>query len=74
MADSGALFSYGGSSSELFRAFARLVDRVLRGAIPADIPVESVNAYDFVVNLKAARRFGITVPQSVLLRATRVIE
>jgi putative ABC transport system substrate-binding protein len=50
------------------------VDRVLRGAKPADIPVELPNVYDFVVNLRTARALAVTLPQSVLLRATRVIE
>jgi putative tryptophan/tyrosine transport system substrate-binding protein len=52
----------------------RLVDKVLRGANPADTPVEAIDEFDFVVNLKAARLLGITFPQSLLLRATRVIE
>jgi putative ABC transport system substrate-binding protein len=50
------------------------VDRFLRGAKPADIPVEQPNVYDLVVNLRTARAIGVTFPRSVLLRATRVIE
>jgi putative ABC transport system substrate-binding protein len=58
----------------LFRRTAELVDRILRGAYPADIPVEQPNVYDFVVNLRAARALGVGLPRSVLLRATDVIE
>jgi putative ABC transport system substrate-binding protein len=50
------------------------VDRILRGANPADIPVEQPNVYDFVVNLRTARALGVVVPRSVLLQATSVIE
>jgi putative ABC transport system substrate-binding protein len=73
-ADSGGLLSYGPNVPDLFRRTAELVDRILRGAKPAEIPVEQPNTYDFVVNLRTARALGVTVPQSVLLRATRVIE
>ena len=73
-ADAGALFSYGRSQVAASRSFVRLVDKVLRGANPADTPVEAVDEYDFVINLKVARLLGITVPESVLIRATRVIE
>jgi len=58
----------------LFRRTAELVDRILRGAKPADIPVEQPNVYDLVVNLRTARAIGVIFPRSVLLRATRVIE
>lgn len=73
-ADSGGLLSYGPNNSDLFRRTAEVVDRILRGAKPADIPVEHPNLYDFVVNLRTARALGVALPQSVLLRATRVIE
>lgn len=73
-ADTGGLLSYGPNIPDLFRRAAELVDRILRGAKPADIPVEQPNAYDFVVNLRTARALGVTLPQAVLLRATRVIE
>ncbi len=62
------------AKGDLFRRAAGLVDRILRGARPADIPVEQANVYDFVVNLRTARAIGVALPQSVLLRATRVIE
>lgn len=66
--------SYGVNTLDLFRRTAELVDRILRGAKPADIPVEQPNVYDLVVNLRTARAIGVTFPRSVLLRATRVIE
>jgi len=73
-ADAGGLMSYGVNTLDLFRRTAELVDRILRGAKPADIPVEQPNVYDLVVNLRTARAIGMTFPRSVLLRATRVIE
>jgi putative ABC transport system substrate-binding protein len=59
---------------DLFRRTAELVNRILRGANPADIPVEQPNVYDFVVNLRTARALGVVFSQSVLLQATNVIE
>lgn len=73
-ADAGGLLSYGQSFPDMYRRTAELVDRVLRGAKPEDIPVELPTVYDFVVNLRTARALGVTLPQSVLIRATRVIE
>jgi len=66
--------SYGVNNPDLFRRTAGLVDRILRGANPADIPVEQPNVYDFVVNLRTARALGVVFPRSVLLQATDVIE
>jgi putative ABC transport system substrate-binding protein len=73
-ADAGGLLSYGPNSPDLFRRTAEVVDRILRGARPADIPVELPNVYDLIVNLRTARAIGVVLPRSVLLRATRVIE
>ena len=73
-ADAGGLLSYGVNTLDLFRRTAGLVDRILRGANPADIPVEQPNVYDFVVNLRTARALGVVLPRSVLLRATSLIE
>jgi putative ABC transport system substrate-binding protein len=70
----GGLLSYGANVPDLFRRTAELVNRILRGAKPADIPVEQPNVYDFVVNLRTARALGVVLPGSVLLRATSVIE
>lgn len=72
--DSGALLSYGVNILALFKRAAALVDRILRGAKPADIPVEQINVYELVVNLRTARALGIELPRSLLLQATRVIE
>jgi putative ABC transport system substrate-binding protein len=73
-ADAGGLMSYGVNTLDLFRRTAELVNRILRGAKPADIPVEQPNVYDLVVNLRTARAIGVTFPRSVLVSATRVIE
>jgi len=72
--DRGGLMAYGQSPTELGQRAANYVDKILRGARPADLPVEEPNVYDFVINLKAARAIGLTIPQSILLRATQVIE
>lgn len=74
MADAGALFAYGASLSEQIRRSAQVVDKVLRGVSPADIPIEQPTGFELVVNMKTARDFGIAVPASVLLRADRVVE
>jgi len=73
-ADAGGLLSYGPNIPDVFRRTAELVDQILRGAKPADIPVEQPNLYDLVINLRTARAIGVVFPRSVLLRATRVIE
>jgi len=74
MADAGALFAYGASLPGQIRRSAQVVDKVLGGASPADIPVEQPTGFELVVNMRTARDFGIDVPASVLLRADRVIE
>ncbi len=72
--DGGLLFGFGVAASVPYRRAADYVDRILRGARPADLPVEQPTVYELVVNLKAAKAFGLVMPPSVLLRADRVIE
>ena len=73
-ARSGAVITYGPSLRASFGRLAHYVDRILRGARPAELPVELPTTFELVVNLKAARTLGITVPPAILLRATEVIE
>ncbi len=72
--ESGVLASYGIDNADQFRRGAGYVDKILRGAKPADLPVEEPNTFSLAVNLKTARTLGVKIPQSVLLRATSVIE
>jgi putative ABC transport system substrate-binding protein len=72
--EAGGLMSYGAGYPELFRLAATHVAKILRGAKPAELPVEQPTRFEFVVSQKTARALGITIPQSVLLRADRVIE
>jgi putative tryptophan/tyrosine transport system substrate-binding protein len=74
LAESGALISYGPDWVELFRRAASHVDKILKGAKPADLPVEQPTKVELIVNLKTAKALGLTIPPSVRLRADRVLE
>jgi putative ABC transport system substrate-binding protein len=72
--EDGGLMSYAPNLSDQYRRAAYYVDRILKGTKPADLPVEQPKKFDFVINLKAAKQIGLTIPQSVLFRADRVIK
>jgi putative ABC transport system substrate-binding protein len=72
--DDGGLMSYGTDSADLYRGSAHYVDKILKGTKPADLPVQQATKFECVINLKAAKQIGLTIPPRVLERANQVIK
>jgi putative ABC transport system substrate-binding protein len=73
-ANAGGLMTFGSIDSHMYHRAATFADKIFKGAKPADLPVEQPTKWEFVINLKAAKALGLTIPQSLLLRADHVIE
>jgi len=72
--DAGGLLAYGPNLSEQIRPAATFVDRILRGSLPADLPVEQPTRLEFIINLKTAKALGLSIPRSISMRADEAIE
>ena len=71
---SGAICTYGPRQTESYRRLAYYIDRILKGAKPADLPIERPTKFEFVINMRTARTLGLTIPPSLLVRADEVME
>jgi putative ABC transport system substrate-binding protein len=72
--DAGGLVSYSANDLDQYKRAASYVDKILKGARPADLPVQQPTKFEFIINLKTAKQIGVTIPQSVLYRADKVIK
>jgi putative ABC transport system substrate-binding protein len=71
--EAGGLMSYGADLADSYKRVAYFVDRILKGAKPADLPVEQPTKFEFVINLRTAKQIGVRIPPEVLARATKII-